>query len=53
MDPTSGEVVGIRRDRGFCHHVPWHVQVNLQILEIKNYNEDGLLLVIPTMTYSK
>ena len=29
------------------------VEVNLQIPEIRNYNEDVLLLVIPTMTYSK
>ena len=29
------------------------VEVNLQILEIKSYNKDVLLLVIPTMTYSK
>ena len=29
------------------------VEVNLQILGIKNYNEDVLLLVIPTTTYSK
>ena len=29
------------------------VEVNLQILGIKSYNEDVLLLVIPTMTYSK
>ena len=29
------------------------VEVNLQILEIKNYNEDVLLLVIPTTTYSE
>ena len=28
------------------------VEVNLQIPEIRNYNEDVLLLVIPTMTYS-
>ena len=28
-------------------------EVNLQILEIRNYNEDVLLLVIPTTTYSK
>ena len=28
------------------------VEVNLQIPGIKNYNEDVLLLVIPTMTYS-
>ena len=29
------------------------VEANLQILEIRNFNEDVLLLVIPTMTYSK
>ena len=29
------------------------MEVNLQILGIKGYNEDVLLLVIPTMTYSK
>ena len=29
------------------------VEINLQIPGIKSYNEDVLLLVIPTMTYSK
>ena len=29
------------------------VEVNLQILGIKNYNEDILLLVTPIMTYSE
>ena len=29
------------------------VEVSLQILGIKNYNEDVLLVVIPTMTYSE
>ena len=29
------------------------MKVKLQILGITNYNEDVLLLVIPTMTYSK
>ena len=29
------------------------VEVHLQILGIKHYNKDVLLLVIPTMTYSK
>ena len=29
------------------------VEVNLQILGIKRYNEDVLLLAIPTMTYSE
>ena len=29
------------------------MEVNLQIPGIKNYNEDVLLLVIPTMTYSE
>ena len=32
---------------------PRFVEVNLLILGIKNYNEDVLLLVIPTTTYSK
>ena len=31
----------------------WFMKVNLQILGIRNYNEDVLLLVIPTMTYPK
>ena len=31
----------------------WFVEVNLQIPGIQHYNEDLLLLVIPTMTYSK
>ena len=30
-----------------------YVEVNLQILGIKNYNKDVLLLIIPTMTYSQ
>ena len=30
-----------------------YVEVNLQFLGIKSYNEHVLLLVIPTMTYSK
>ena len=30
-----------------------YVEVNLQIPGIKGYNEDVLLLVVPTMTYSK
>ena len=30
-----------------------YVEVNLQILGIKSYNEDVLVLVIPTTTYSK
>ena len=29
------------------------MEVNLQVLGIKNYNEDVLLLVIPAKTYSK
>ena len=29
------------------------MEVNLQIPGIRNYNEDALLLIIPTMTYSK
>ena len=34
-------------------HTSVFVEVNLQIPGIRNYNEDVLLLVIPTMTYSK
>ena len=34
-------------------HTSEFVEVNLQILGIRNYNEDVLLLVIPTMTYSE
>ena len=30
-----------------------YVEVNLQIPSVRGYNEDVLLLVIPTMTYSK
>ena len=30
-----------------------YIEVNLQIQGIKGYNEDILLLVIPTMTYSE
>ena len=30
-----------------------HIEVNLQIPGIKVYNEDILMLVIPTMTYSE
>ena len=41
------------RDRGFCHHILRFVEVNLQILGIKSYNKDLLLLVIPTTTNSE
>ena len=30
-----------------------YIEVNLQILVIRNYNKDVLLLLIPTMTYSE
>ena len=43
LEGTGGSAIPYR---GF-------VEVNLQILRIKNYNEDVLLLVIPTMTYSE
>ena len=46
-------VIGIRGDGGAAIPYLRFVEVNLQILGIKNYNEDVLLLVIPTMTYSK
>ena len=46
-------VIGARWDRRCSHPIPWYMEVNLQIPGITNYNEDVLLLVIPTTTYSK
>ena len=45
--------VGARGDGGAAIPYLGYVEVNLQILGIKGYNENVLLLVIPTMTYSK
>ena len=52
-NPTPGSVIGARGDGGAAIPYPRFVEVNLQILGIRNYNEDVLLLVIPTTTYSK
>ena len=48
-----GSVIGARRDRGAAIPYLGFVEVNLQIPWITSYNEDVLLLVIPTTTYSK
>ena len=50
---SSGQTVRAGRDRRFCHPIHGYVEVNLQIPGIKCYNEDVLLMVIPTMTYSE
>ena len=46
-------VFGARGDGGAAIPYLRYVEVNQQIPGIKGYNEDVLLLVIPTMTYSK
>ena len=51
--PAPGLVIEARGDGGSAIPYLRYVEVNLQILGIRNYNEDVLLLVIPTMTYSK
>ena len=48
-----GRLLELERTGGSTIPYLGYVEVNLQILEIKNYNEDVLLLVIPTMTYFK
>ena len=48
-----GELLEIEGTGGSAIPYLRFVQVNLQILGIKNYNEDVLLLVIPTVTYSE
>ena len=50
---APGSVVRTRGDGGAAIPYLRFVEVNLQILGIKRYNEDVLLLVIPTTTYSK
>ena len=53
QNPTLGLVVGIRKDRGAAIPYLGFVEVNLQIPGIRGYNEDVLLLAIPTTTYSE
>ena len=48
-----GQLLGLRGTGGAAIPYLRFVEVNLQILGIRNYNEDVLLLVIPTMTYSE
>ena len=48
-----GSVVEIRGHGGAAITYLGFLEVNLQISGIRNYNEDVLLLVIPTTTYSK
>ena len=50
---VGGSVIGTRGDRGAANPYLGCVEVNLQIPGIANYNEDVLLLVIPTTTYSE
>ena len=50
---APGLVIGAREDGGAAIPYLRFVEVNLQIPGIKSYNKDVLLLVIPTMTYSK
>ena len=47
-----GRVLELEGNGGSATPYLGYVEVNLQILGIKNYNEDVLWLVIPTMTYS-
>ena len=48
-----GQLLELERTGGAAIPYLWFVEVNLQILVIRNYSEDVLLLVIPTMTYSE
>ena len=52
-NPAPGLVIGARGDGGAAIPYLRFVEANLQIPGIRNYNEDVLLLVIPTMAYSK
>ena len=48
-----GQLLELEGTRGSAIPYLGFMEVNLQILGIKSYNEDVLLVVIPTMTYSK
>ena len=52
-NPAPGSVIGARGTGSAAIPYLRFVEVNLQIPWIRSYNEDVLLLVIPTMTYSK
>ena len=51
--PPSRQAARARGYQKLSHPVLGYVDVNLQIPGIKSYNEDILLLVIPTMTHSE
>ena len=53
LNPILGLVVGIRGHRGAAIPYLGFVEVNLQILGIRGYNEDVLLLAIPTTAYAE
>ena len=53
QNPTLGSVVGIRGTGGAAIPYLRFVEVNLQILGIRGYNKDVLLLAIPTMAYAE
>ena len=48
-----GQLLELEGTEGAAHPIPWVLEVNLQIMGIRNYNEDVLLLVIATTTYSE
>ena len=48
-----GRLLKLEDTGGYAIAYLGYVEVNLQILGIKGYNEDILLLVKPTMTYSE
>ena len=52
-NPTIGSVVGIRGNGGAAIPYLRFVEVNLQIPGIRGYNEDVLLLAIPTTAYAE
>ena len=52
-NPTLGLVVGIRGDGVAAIPYLRFVEVNLQILGIRGYNEDVLLLAIPSTAYAE
>ena len=53
QNPTLGSVVRIKGDGGAAIPYLRFVEVNLQIPWIRGYNEDVLLLAIPTMAYTE
>ena len=52
-NPTLGQLLELEGTGGAAIPYLGFVEVNLQILGIRRYNEDVLLLAIPTMAYSE